>query len=82
MLFWVTFPKNVWGLCCCLPTLRNAAFPTATGGKGADTAIVSAWLEDEMASMVHWFIYINGVLWGDMKVLLGKPIGYMWSFVS
>jgi len=32
--------------------VRNNAFPTATGGKGADTSILSAWLEDEMGTMV------------------------------
>lgn len=33
---------------------RNNAFPTAHGGKGADTAIVSGWLEDVMEGMVTW----------------------------
>ena len=34
---------------------RNNAFPTAQGGKGADTAIVSGWLEDVMEGMVTWW---------------------------
>ena len=33
---------------------RNNAFPTAHGGKGADTAILSSWLEDAMDEMVTW----------------------------
>lgn len=35
--------------------LRNNAFPTATGGKGADTSLVSAWLEHVMDGMDFWF---------------------------
>lgn len=41
-----------------LAEIRNKAFPTATGGKGADTSIISAWLEDEMKNMVDWLLNI------------------------
>ncbi len=40
------------------PFARNNAFPTATGGKGADTSIVSAWLEHFMDGLEIWLIYI------------------------
>lgn len=36
--------------------LRNNGFPTATGGKGADTSIVSSWLEHVMDTMVPWLM--------------------------
>ena len=43
------------------PFARNNAFPTATGGKGADTSIVSAWLEHCMDGMEIWLMYIGEV---------------------
>ena len=39
-----------------IPCLRNNSFPTSTGGKGADTSIVSAWLEDAMKEMELWLL--------------------------
>ena len=37
---------------CQLPWIaRNQGFPTSTGGKGADTAILSSWLEHAMEEM-------------------------------
>ena len=37
-------------------TVRNNDFPTSTGGKGADTAILSAWLEYAMKDMELYLI--------------------------
>ena len=36
---------------CLLATVRNNYFPTSTGGKGADTSILSAWMEHAMDNM-------------------------------
>ena len=59
------------------PSLRNHSFPTSLGGKAYDTAVVLAWLQDEMLAMesaswllIFWsFVFcmspING---GDFQV--------------
>ena len=64
-----------------LAEIRNKAFPTATGGKGADTSIISAWLEDEMKNMVDWLlnIYIYIVDSGISKLIL---IFYIFMYIS
>ena len=47
---------------------RNSSFPTSTSGKGADTSILSAWLEDEMKTLESCFEHIPNRL----SLSLGK----------
>ena len=40
--------KTVLFTCDVLTTRQKVGFPTATGGRGADTALMTSWLEDFM----------------------------------
>lgn len=67
---------SICGIPCFLLTPRNNSFPTSTSGKGADTAILSAWVEDELKTVEPLLSFSVGLVPHTYEPLLTTILAF------